>query len=165
MDEYLSKIGYNFWETSISLPAGLETIVKSEFVIDHDCVVLKEVGNITNNPTLETALMKCEWEDFATHFHPDSFIDNVDEIEYLKLALESGKRLAKRLEAEFPSKTFRLTISFSETKIENGEIETYGSSAVRFYQIREDCEDIMRITNIDDFKLDAVLEIEKPLTK
>lgn len=35
MDSYLSKMDYNFWETSMTLPADLERIVKSEFVTDN----------------------------------------------------------------------------------------------------------------------------------
>jgi hypothetical protein len=78
----------------------------------------------------------------------------------LQLALECGKRLAVRLEAEFPDKDFRLIISFNETRVVGNEVEIYGSSTVRFYQIRPDCESKMRIANLDNYKWDAVLEIE-----
>ena len=161
MDKYLSRIDYNFWDKTITLPKDLERIVDSEFIIDNDCIVLKEVGNIKANPQFDTNLKKCEWEDFETHFHPDSYIDTENEFEYLKLALECGKRLTRRFEKEFKDKNFRLLISFSETEIIDGEIESYGSSTVRFYQIRQDCENIMKSENLDDFKFEAVLEIEK----
>ncbi|MGN6601599.1 MAG: hypothetical protein ACTHK8_04060 [Ginsengibacter sp.] len=161
MDSYLSKIDYNFWEISMTLPAELERIINSDFVTDNDCIVLKEVGDISTNPKFNTSLKKCEWEDSQTHFHPDMYIDTDNEIEYLQLALESGKRLAKRLNTEFPDKDFRISISFNKTTIVDNEVENYGSSTVRFYQVRQDCENIMRTENLDDFKSDAVLEIEK----
>lgn len=159
MDEYLSKIGYNFWDTSIFLPAGLSKKIQSEFVKDNDCVVLKE-DEITSNPKFDTNIKKCEWEWFETHFHPDSYIETDDEIEYLKLALECSKQLAKRLDAEFKDKNFRLSVSFSETVKTENKIEFYGSSTVRFYQIRQECEDIMRTEDLNAFKLEAVLDIE-----
>ena len=161
MDKYLSKIGYNFWETSLSLPVGLEKIVQSEFITDNDCIILKSVAQIETNPKFDTNLEKCEFEDFENHFHPDSYIETNNEIDYLKLALECGKRLAKRIDSELKTDNFRVGISFSETTVENGEIEFYGSSTVRFYKVREDCEEIMRTSNLDDFESEAVLEIEK----
>lgn len=161
MDSYLSKIQYDFWKTSITLPAELERIIKSEFVTDNDCLILKEVGNNRNNPKFDASLEKCEWENFQTHFHPDMYIETDNEIEYLQLALECGKRLAKRLDKEFPDKNFRISISFDQTKVVGDEIESYGSSSVRFYQVREDCENIMRTNDLNDFQFEAVLEIEK----
>src|SRR5258708_31470562 len=92
MDKYLAKIGYDFWETSIPLPSDLEKIINSDFITDNDCIVLKEVGDITSNPQFDTGLKKSEWEDGETHFHPDAYIHTDNEIEYLKLALECGKR-------------------------------------------------------------------------
>ena len=161
MDNYLSKIDYNFWETSITLPADLERIIRSDFVTDNDCIVLKEVGNNLNNPKFDTSLKKCEWESFQTHFHPEMYIDTANEIDYLKVALECGKRLAKRLDKEFPQKKFRVSISFDETRVVGDEIESYGGSSVRFYQVREDCENVMRTNDLNDFQFEAVLEIEK----
>ena len=161
MDKYLSRIDYNFWDKTITLPKDLILFVDSEFVTNNDCIVLKEVGNIETNPKLKTSLEKCEYEDSETHFHPDSYVDTEDEIEYLKLALECGKRLTKRFETEFQDKNFRLIISFSETEITDGEIESYGTSTVRFYQIRQDCEHIMRTDDLNSFEINTLLEIEK----
>jgi hypothetical protein len=109
---------------------------------------------------LDTSLKKCEWEYAQNHFHPDSYVDTDDQMQYLQLALECGKRLAKRLDAAFPGKNFRIAVSFNETKVSDGEIENYGSSTVRFYQIRQDCENGMRTADLNDFTLDAVLEME-----
>jgi hypothetical protein len=161
MDKYLSRIDYNFWDKTITLPKDLMLIVESEFVTNNDCIVLKAVGNIETNPKLKTSLEKCEYEDFETHFHLDLYIDTENEIEYLKLALECGKLLTRRFETDFQDKNFRLLISFSETEIIDGEIESYGSSTVRFYQIRQDCDNVMRTDDLNSFEIDAMLEIEK----
>lgn len=161
MDKYLSRIEYNFWDKTITLPKDLVRIIKSEFITNNDCIVLKTDGNTVTNPKLKTSLEKCEYEDFDTHFHPDLYIDTDNEIEYLKLALECGKRLIRRFETDFQDKNIRLLISFRETEIIDGEIESYGNSTVRFYQIRQDCEHIMRTDDLNSFENDAILEIEK----
>ena len=161
MDRYLSKIGYDFWEISISLPTDLEKIIQGEFITDNDCIILKSLVQFETNPKFDTNLEKCEFEDFENHFHPDSYTETNNEIEYLKLALKYGKRLAKRIDCELKAENFRVGISFNETTIENGEIEFYGSSTVRFYKVRQDCEEIMRTNNLDNFEKEAVLEIYK----
>lgn len=159
MDFYLSKIGYNFLEKSIDIPSELEKKIISEFVIDNDSITLSGL-NILSNPKFDVNIKKSEWEYSETHFHPDEYIESNDELKYLELALACGKQIALRLEREFKDKRFRVIISFSETKTENEEIEFYGSSSVRFYQIRNDCEESMHIKDLNDYLDDAVLEIE-----
>jgi hypothetical protein len=83
-----------------------------------------------------------------------------NELIYLKYALVSAKRLYNRLEKDFKEKKFRIIVSFYETVILNDEIETYGSSTVRFYQIRDTCDHNIRTEDLECFKSDAILELE-----
>ena len=143
------------------IPTDLEKIINRDFLTDNDCVILKGHYGHEKNPQLKSDLEKCEWEYDQTHFHPFLYAkQSNNEVEYLILALECGKRLAYRLKKQFENRRFRILISFSETEKNNGEIEWYGSSSVLFYQIREGSEKIMRTENLNDFKHDAVLEIE-----
>jgi len=160
MDSYISSLGYDFLSKDIELPLTLQKIVYSEFITENDIIVLGEVHG-SGNPSYENDLKKCEFEYNETHFHPDAFADKGNgEIEYLKLALECAKRLIGRLDKNFKDKKFRVLVSFSETEIKDGEIESYGSSTVRFYQIRSSCERIMRMEDLNSFKIEAILEIE-----
>jgi len=160
MDLYLEKLGYDFGDNKINLPVDLEKIVSRNFLTTNDCVTLKGFGHRIN-PRFDTEFDKCDWEYNETHFHPDSFVHGDDEIEYLKLALECGKRLSYRLSKRFKNDKFRIQISFMETQLEKGEIEAYGSSTVRFYKIRPEAEDGIYITDLDVYEGDAVLEFEK----
>jgi hypothetical protein len=160
MDLYLEKLGYDFGDNKINLPIDLEKIVSSNFLTTNDCVTLKGFGHKIN-PRFDTAFEKCDWEYNETHFHPDSFAKGDDEIEYLKLALECGKRLSRRLAKRFKNDNFRIQISFMESQWINGEIDNYGSSTVRFYKIRPEAESGIYVDNLDIYKVGAVLELEK----
>lgn len=164
MDGYLEKLGYDFLDKTIDLPAELEAIINLEFLTDNDCIILKSWYGHDENPALGTDLEKSIWEDDETHFHPDAYVpEGSDEIEYLACALECAKRLMLRLQKEFPSRPFRISVSFDETTYETedpNEINSYGSSTVRFHQIRPTTEYTMYTDDLNDFKLNAVLEIE-----
>ena len=161
METYLNKLGYDFLTIRIKLPRKLEKIIESQFILHNDCIIINGLYGHTENPNLETDLEKCEWEYNETHFHVDMYYKNKkEEIEYLKLALECAKRISDKLNNEFENRKFRITVSFSETLIKDEEIEFYGSGVVRFNQIRTSCENAMRIADLNDYKLDAVLEIE-----
>ena len=160
MDKYLLKLGYNFWEYKADLPQDLEKIVNSKFIVDNDCITLKGLG-ISNNPIFQTDIEKSEWEYNETHFHPDSFSKEKNEMEYLKLALESGKQIAARLSIQFKSKKkFRIIVSYNETITKNGEIDCYGSSKVRLYQIRGESKNTIFPEDLEEYKSDALLLIE-----
>lgn len=159
MDDYLLKLGYDFWEKTIELPNDLAKITNSDFLTSNDCVSLKGFGR-RRNPRFDTDFEKCDWEYNETHFHPDSFSRGDDEMEYLKLALECSKRLSYRLSKRFKNDKFRIVISFMEAQFINGEIEVYGSSTVRFYKIRPDADDSFYIGDLDGYELEAVLELE-----
>jgi hypothetical protein len=161
MDSYISKFGYNFLLEKVDLPKELRNIVNSEFLNENDTIILKGLYGHETIPKFDNDIEKCEWEYNETHFHPDMFAKNTDnETIYLKLALEGAKQIMERLTKQFNGRKFKVIVSFSETKTENGEIASYGSSTVRFYQIRSSCEDRMRHPNLDNFREDAVLEIE-----
>jgi len=160
MDLYLEKLGYDFGDNKINLPVGLDKILNSNFLTTNDCVTLKGFGHRTN-PKFGTAFEKCDWEYNETHFHPDSFIKGDDQMEYLNLALECGKRLSYRLFKRFKNDKFRIQISFMETQLVNNEIDVYGSSTVRFYKIRPEAEDCIYISDLDVYEGNAVLEFER----
>jgi hypothetical protein len=162
MDSYLEKMSFDFQGKSVELPSGLERLINREFLTENDCIILKGLYENEQNPKFETDFEKCEWESNETHFHPDEYAkQQTNELEFLILALESSKRLGTRLKQSFPNKKFRIFLSFSETQKDNqGEIEFYGASSVRFHQVRNGCENEMRTDDLNEYKLEAVLEIE-----
>ena len=161
MNSYLSQLEYDFLVKKVELPKELEEIVNADFLTDNDAIILKGLYKNQTNPLFNSDIEKCEWEYNETHFHPDGFIKRGDdEIEYMRFALECAKRLHERLDKNFKYKKFRLIVSFSETEKKGNEIETYGSSTVRFYQIRQGAEARMRSEDLNDFKQEAILEIE-----
>jgi hypothetical protein len=162
MDGYLKELNYDFETSSYPISEKLTNIIQADFIDNNDSITLFGVASHTQNPLFETPVQKCEWEYNETHFHPDWSVmgDKEEEMEYLKAALESGKRLAKRLQRAYSEKRFRVIISFSETVYDSKEAESYSSSTVRFYQIRPEAEYLMRIEDLNDFKTEALMEIE-----
>ena len=162
MESYLEKLSYDFREAYVELPADLESLINRKFLTENDCITFKGDYNSKHTPIFKTDFEKCQWEYNETHFHPDEYAkQKSDELEFLILALESSKRLERRLVQNFPNKRFRILISFAETQKDNkGEIEFYGASTVRFHQIRNNCENKFRTDNLNEFANDAVLEIE-----
>lgn len=162
MSDYLKKISFNFEDENTNLPFELGKIINGDFLTENECIILKDIYKNNSNPKFEKDLAKCEWEYSENHFHPDDYIDNISsELDYLYFALCCSKELAKRLSLNFPNINFRIIVSFCETQTDkNGEVEYYGSSTVRFYKIRPECESKMKTSNLDDFEQDAILEIE-----
>lgn len=161
MEEYLIKTGTGILNKTIDLPLELEKILKSEFIIDNDCIILAGIHSIKQNPNLKTDIEKCEWEYQKNNFHPIDFIEYPrNELEYLTVALECSKRLSNRLNIEFQNKKFRILVSFNETKKEGEKVAQFGGSNVSFYQIRDGCDNKMRIDNLEDLKSEAILEME-----
>jgi len=161
MKKYCSELEYEFLTKDIELPAELSRIINSDFITNNDCITLKGLHPHKTNPNFKNDFEKCKWEDGQTHFHPDNYIENKhNEIEFLMYALESGKQLMKRLKQNFPVINFRIFIFFSKTNYnQNGEIEFYGSSNVRFHKIRNGAEKHLYPEHLDDFKSDGVMEI------
>jgi hypothetical protein len=161
MNQYLLNLGFDFKKITFQLPKALEKIVHADFLTDNDCIILKGHYGHNINPIFATDLEKCYWEYDETHFHPNDYaLQAKNELIYLKYALSSAKRLYNRLEKDFKEKKFRIIVSFYETVILNGEIEAYGSSTVRFYQIRDACDHNIRTEDLECFKSDAILELE-----
>lgn len=107
MRSYFERMDYDFRDKKIALPLNLEKLINSEFLTSNDYVFLK--GNYGNkeNPLYSEDLDKSEWEENETHFHPDQYSPSqTEELEFLILALESSKRLAKRLRNTFPNRKF-----------------------------------------------------------
>lgn len=159
MNDYLLRIGFqdDFFGKNYVLSKKLNELLDHGFVELKDSVFLRDLCNAM--PYLE-GCEKSIYEDSENHFHPEDYLDSdVDEIEYLKMALECGKRIANKLELNYPGRKFRIVISFEESKKKNNEIEIFGSSTVRFHQIRQECESVLRVKNLDQFS-EAILEIE-----
>ncbi|MDQ3192883.1 MAG: hypothetical protein M3Q58_14920 [Bacteroidota bacterium] len=161
MEEYLIKTGTGILNKTIALPFELEQILKSEFLINNDCTILKGIHSIKEIPDVKTDIEKCELEYKENNIHPIDFIEHPgSELEYLTLAVECGKKLSNRLITEFKNKKFRIIISFNETKKEMEKIVQFGGSSVSFYNLRNGCDNKMRIKNLEEIKLEAILEIE-----
>ncbi len=150
MEQYLEKTSFDFQEESVELPFELENLINRVFLTENGCIILKGVNNNEQNPKFETDFEKCEWEYNETHFHADAYSkEAVNELDFLILALECSKRLERRLRHSFPNEGFRISVSFSESiRNNNNEIEQYGSSTIRFHQIRSSCENKMRIDDL-----------------
>ena len=161
MNAYLKQLNYDFEKTAYVIPDKLIKIIQADFMDDNDCIILKLDNNHKHNPVLHSDFEKCDYE-YNEHFHPDFAVIGVkeDETEYLKLALECGKALALRLKSNYPEKEFRIVISFSETRYEGQEIDSLGSSRVSFHQIRQSAEWAFRIDNLNDYKSEAIMNIE-----
>lgn len=157
---YLRDFKMDVFRTPI--PKELKALLNQNFLRENGCTTIEGHYGHNKIPSFSTSTEKSIWEDNETHFHPDAFYGAVeDEIIYLKSALVCAKKLYKRLSMNFPRKRFRITVSFNETKKDSqGQIETYGSSTVRFYQIRKDAEQTMRIDDLEGSKGEALMEIE-----
>jgi hypothetical protein len=162
MDGYLKELNYDFETSSYAISEKLTNIIQADFIDNNDSITLIGVGSHTQNPLFQAPFQKSEWEYNETHFHPDWSVmgDKEEETDYLKAALECGQRLAKRLKNAYSEKHFRVIISFSGTVYDSKEVESYSSSTVRFYQIRREAEYLMRIEDLNDFKTEALMEIE-----
>lgn len=160
MKSYLVDFKTDVFQTPI--PKKLNALLNQSFLHENGCITIKGLYGHKGIPYFSTSTERSIWEDNETHFHPDAFYGEVkDEIVYLKSALICAKRLYKRLSLCFPQKRFRIIVSFNETERNiKGEIETYGSSTVRFYQIRKESEKTMRIDDLESFKGHALMEIE-----
>lgn len=160
MFEYLKEIKYDFDIQKVVLSVDLEKIVNSEFKEENDCILLSGVNMNILKPVLDSDFEKCLFEYNETHFHPDSYsIKSAGELNYLVLALDSGKRLIQRFKNEYGKRRFKIIISFSETKRDSdNRIESYGSSTVRFHQIRSRCDTV--IGDLNSFNSEAIMEIE-----
>ncbi len=161
MEDYLIKTGTGIFNKTIDLPLELEKIVKSEFITKSDCIILQGIHNLKEIPELKTSIERCEFEYRENIIHPIDFIENPrSELEYLTLALECGKRLSNRLTNEFKEDTFRVIITFNETAKAMEKVIQFGGSSVSFYKIRKNCDDNMLVEDLEDFKLEAILEME-----
>jgi len=137
MDEYLSKLGYNFLESEITLPEDLENVINNDFITDNDCVTLKGLTKYgKNNPIYNTDELRFEWEVSQNHFN--RWLNEVDrdEMKSMKHLLECGKRLINRLNKQFQNKRFVVSLQFSETSYEGSEVIQFGSIQFRFFQLR-----------------------------
>lgn len=162
MDAYLNELNFDFETSTYPITEELSNIIQADFIDNNDSITLKSIAGHIQNPLFKTSLEKSEWEYNETHFHPDWSVMGYkeEEKEYLKAALECGKQLVWRLRDCYPDKHFRVVISFCETTYDGKAVDFYGSSTVRFYQIRPEVETIMRIDDLNYYQADAVMDIE-----
>lgn len=161
MNRYLEELGYDFWTQTIPLTTGLERILNSPFIEGNGLLVLNVLCQKLPSDELPNSTAKCEYEDFENHFHIDDYVPgpiNYNDIHFLGLGLEFLKRLTTRLQTEFAEENIRVTLSYG--KVEDEDVKEFGNCVVRFYKVRPEAESVFRTRNLDDFKLDGVLEIE-----
>lgn len=161
MNRILEDKQYDFINQTLSLPTELQKLVDSGFRTEQGCIFFKDFKYFGPN-ALDSDYKKTEYEDFLNHIHIDDHItytEDKDEFEYLKVGLEFSKSVYRELKSAYQS-NFRITVSFSETKFDKEDIDTFGGCVVRFYMIRQSCDDKFKIESLDEFKNEAVLEIE-----
>ena len=161
MDEYLQILGYDFWENSVVITEGITRLTKCKFLDGKDLIILNSFGQHIPAILNENAVDKCEFENFENRICIADYVSykkNHDDFYFLSLGLEFTKIIAKRLQKEFPERSFRLKLSFG--KIEDTDICEYGNCNVSFYTIRDDAEHIYRIDDLNNFKNEGLLEID-----
>ena len=159
LKKILTDNKYEFFNQSLDLPYALSELIYSGFREEQDCILLKDF--LYFGPSeLESDFDKCSYEDFINDIHIDNYLSNpINEFDYLKIGLEAGKQLYQKLTKSF-SKKFRLTISYNETTYDDEEIEVYGGCVIKFYTIRQSCEDKFRIDNLDLFEPEGVMVLD-----
>lgn len=157
MKDQLDSMAYDF-KSAQSLPERLQNLMVSPIIIDHECVLLKEICEGAPDGLSETE--KCEYEWSENHFHPDYFMEDVQYgPEYLKVSLECVRQLIHRLEL-FEGNKFRIVFSYNEDTYEGSEKIIYESSTISFYQCREGTDDLMKLKDLDSLDDTMVCEIE-----
>lgn len=161
MDKYIQGLGYDFWEKSIDLTEGLIRLINCKLLNENDLIILNESGQFIFETPIESAVDKCKYEDSYNHFYIDDYVarkTNFNDLYFLGLGLEFTKQLSKKLEKEFPKNIFRVLLSFG--KVKDPDVYEFGNCVVRFYSIREEAERTFKISDLNDFKEEGILEIE-----
>lgn len=155
----LSDNKYDFLKQNLELPIELQHLIDSGFRTEQDCILLKDFLYFGPGE-LKSDFDKCSYEDFLNDIRVDNYVSNAkNEFEYLKIGLEAGKQLYLKLKESF-SNNFRLTISYNETTYDGQEIEVYGGCVIKFYTIRQTCEDKFRVDDLDVFKSEGVMVLD-----
>lgn len=155
----LSDNRYDFLNQTLDLPKQLQELIDSGFRVEQDCILLKDFLYFGPGE-LKSDFDKCSYEDFLNDIHVDNYVSNTtNELEYLKIGLEAGKQLYKKLKESFTN-NFRLTISYNETTYDGQEIEVYGGCVIKFYTIRKSCEDKFRVDDLNLFETEGVMVLE-----
>lgn len=155
----LSDNKYDFLNQNLNLPKELQELIDSGFRVEQDCILLKDFLYFGTGE-LKSDFDKCSYEDFLNDIHVDNYVSNpTNEFEYLKIGLEAGKQLYQKLKESFTD-NFRLTISYNETTYDGHEIEVYGGCVIKFYTIRQSCEDKFRVDDLDLFETEGVMVLE-----
>ncbi|MBL0744746.1 hypothetical protein [Chryseolinea lacunae] len=154
---HLKNLNYDALTTDYALPTDLVTLLESPIVECNGCFLLSSCRD--SAPEGMNDFDKTVYEDFENHFHPDAYLerDAQADIEYLKLGLESAKRLAARLK-QIQSTRFTVCLVYSETEREGDIVAVYGSSTVRFYALRPGVK--MGVDDLNSYESEAVLEMD-----
>lgn len=153
-----NEVGFD-WSADFRVPyPSLEPVLNSKFVVSEGCVFLG-YHRLQAPPNL-TDTGKSIYEYDENHFHPDMYIkEDLEDIDHLKAGLYCIKVLSKRLERECFGRRFKVSLSYEPTVYHGDEIDSYASSTVRFYQIREGVQEMTDSSNLE--KIDsAVFEVE-----
>src|SRR5258708_37802197 len=96
MDKRLSDIKHDFINNKLILPTELQDLIDNGFRTEQECILFKEFQYFGPDE-LDTDLKKTQYEEFLNDIHVEGYLpDSVDEIEYLKVGLEFGKRLYEK---------------------------------------------------------------------
>ena len=162
MAKILSDNKYDFLSQNLTLPKDLQEILDSGFRVEQDCILLKDFLYFGFGE-LKSDFDKCSYEDFLNDIHVDNYVsygsNSKNKFEYLKIGLEASKQLYQKLKELF-TYDFRLTISYNETTYDGQEIKAYGGCIIKFYTIRQSCEDKFRVDDLDLFKTEGVMVFE-----
>ena len=156
MTRTLEQSGHDFTKQTVTLPTELKKLIDSGFRDEQDCILLKDFQYFGPGE-LDSDQKKTEYEIFLNDIHIDDYVsDPSDEVEYLKVGLEFGKRIYERLKEDY-RRDFRITISFSETVHVGQEIEIFGGCVVKFHKVRPYCDNSFRVDDLDKFEAEGVL--------
>jgi hypothetical protein len=151
MNSFLKDLGYDFKIKLIDLPKRLIDFLNSPIVVSNGCILIKQLCE--KAPDNLSDLAKSEYEYSENHFHPDAFANEaLEDLDHLKLGLECSKLLASRLAREFFDLRFRILLSYTQTEKTNTEIDVYGSSTLRFYQVRSEIDNVMPFGDLNAFE-------------
>lgn len=158
MTQILKNDKYNFITQNLDLPIELQLLIDSGFRKEQDCILLKEFVYFGPGE-LDSDYKKTAFEDFLNEINIDGYIPKTTaEFDYLKYGLEFGKVMYQKLNETFQM-NFRIIILF-EIKNKEKNIDIPDSCIIKFYTIRQSCDDKFRIDNLEQFQNKGIMIIE-----
>jgi len=160
MDNYLQKLGYDFWNTSKEITDQMAELLKQPFIEGNDLVIWETGKRTIPEQYIEQAEERSWYEYDENHIHIDNYIKSMDfnSIEFLGYGLECLKRLITKMKKELRPCSLSIMLSFS--KVEEINRYEFGNCVLRFYKIRNNQRPESLKFNLDEFKQGGILEID-----